>query len=318
MSPTVSASPTLDIVAIGEPLVEFNRTRPGEPDYRMGFGGDSSNCAIAAARQGARVGYWTALGTDGFGDALLELWRGEGIDVSRLLRRADAPTGIYFVDHDERGHRFTYYREGSAASRMRPEELPQDWLARARLLHLSGIGQAISTSACDTLFRAVEIVRAAGGRVAYDPNYRPRLWPLPRARAIVDATVALADIVLPGLEDARALTELEDPDAVCDHWLARGAGMVALTLGAEGCIVATGDRRLRLAGHRVEAVDATGAGDTFDGAFLAEWLRTGDVARAATWANAAAALATTGFGAVAPIPRRDAVERFLAGLDAPP
>lgn len=310
------ARATLDIIAIGEPLVEFNQTRPGEPEHRMGFGGDSSNCAIAAARQGARVGYWTALGADRFGDAFLELWRREGIDASRVPRRRDAPTGIYFVTHDEQGHHFSYYREGSAASRMRPDELPEDWLAAARLLHVSGIGQAISTSACDTLFRAVEIVRAAGGLISYDPNYRPRLWPLPRARAIVEATAAVTDILLPGLDDARALTGLEDPDAICDHWLSRGARIVALTLGAAGCVVATSGLRLRLPGHPVAAVDATGAGDTFDGAFIAEYLRTGDVARAAAYANAAAALATTGFGAVEPIPHRAAVERFLAAAQS--
>ncbi len=311
-------SAELDLVAIGEPLVEFNQTRPGEPAYRMGFGGDSSNCAIAAARQGARVGYWTALGADRFGDAFLRLWKSEGIDASRVLRRPDAPTGIYFVTHDAEGHHFSYYREGSAASRMRPGELPEEWLASARLLHLSGIGQAISTSACDTLFRAIEIARAHGRLVSYDPNYRARLWPLPRARAIVEATVALSDIVLPGLDDARALTGLGDPDAICDRWLGLGATIVALTLGADGCLVATAGTRVRIPGHRVEAVDATGAGDTFDGVFLAEYLRTGDIRRAAVRANAAAALATTGFGAVDPIPRRDAVDRFLreAGEDA--
>lgn len=306
----------LDLIAIGEPLLEFNQTRAGEPNYRLGFGGDSSNCAIAAARQGARVGYWTALGADRFGDAFVELWQAEGIDASRVLRRPDAPTGIYFVSHDATGHHFSYYRHGSAASRMQPEELPEDWLAAARLLHVSGIGQAISTSACDTLFRAIDIARAHGRLVSYDPNYRPRLWPLPRARAIVEATVALCDIVLPGLDDARALLGLEDPDRICDHWLARGAKIVALTLGADGCIVASAGTRLRLAGHRVKAVDATGAGDTFDGVFLAEYLKTGDIERAAVRANAAAALATTGFGAVEPIPRREAVDRFLGDLEA--
>lgn len=303
----------LDLVAIGEPLVEFAQIRDEPPEFRMGFGGDSSNCAIAAARQGAKVGYFTALGSDRFGDALMHLWQREGIDVSQVLRRSDAPTGIYFVTYDERGHHFTYVRDGSAASRLRPEDLPEAWIARARILHLSGIGQAISSSACDTLFRAVEIAKAAGALVAYDPNYRLRLWPLPRARAIIETTIELCDILLPGLDDARALTGLEDPEQICDRWLERGAKIVALTLGAQGCLVATADWRLRIGGHPVTAVDATGAGDTFDGAFLAEYLRTRDVARAATYANAAAALSTTGLGAIAPIPRREQVERFLAG-----
>ena len=87
---------------------------------------------------------------------------------------------------------------------------------------------------------------------------------------------------------------------------------VMLTLGDGGSAVATSQRRERLARHEVELVDATGAGDTFDGAFLVEYLRTGDVFASARWANAAAALAVTGFGAVAPMPRRDAVAKLLA------
>lgn len=304
---------SLDLVCIGEPLVELNQTRPGEPQLLLGHGGDTSNCAIAAARQGLRVGYWTRLGADAFGDSFVELWRREGIDVSMVPRDPAAATGAYFVGHGPRGHSFSYLRAGSAASRMRPEELPEGWLRQSRILHASAISQAISTSACDTVFRAFEIVREAGGIVAYDTNYRPRLWPVPRARAIVNEAARQATILLPGLDDARALTGLEDPDRIVDFYLGLGPSIVALTLGAAGALVATAEQRERLAPHRVRAVDATGAGDAFDGAFLAEYLRNGDPFAAGRWANAAAALATTGFGAVAPLPTRAEVERFLAG-----
>ncbi len=303
---------SLDLVAIGEPLVELNQIRPGEPQLLLGHGGDTSNCAIAAARLGARVGYWTRLGADAFGDAFVELWRQEGIDASRVVRDPEAPTGAYFVGHGPAGHSFSYLRSGSAAARMRPEELPEAWLRDARILHASAISQAISTSACDTVFRAFEIVRAAGGLVAYDTNYRSRLWPAPRARAIVTEAVRQADILLPGLDDAVALFGLEDPDRIADRFLVLGPRVVALTLGAKGALVATPERRERLAPHPVAAVDATGAGDAFDGAFLAEYRRTGDPFAAGRFANAAAALATTGFGAVAPLPRRVQVEALLA------
>lgn len=304
---------SLDLVCIGEPLVELNQTRPGEPELLLGHGGDTSNCAIAAARQGLRVGYWTRLGADAFGDTFMELWRREGVDASLVPRDPVAPTGAYFVGHGPAGHSFSYLRNGSAASRMRPEELPEAWLRQARILHASAISQAISSTACDTVFRAFEIVRSAGGIVAYDTNYRPRLWPAPRARAIVNEAARQATILLPGLDDARALSGLEDPDRIVDFYLGLGPSIVALTLGAAGALVATAERRERLAPHRVRAVDATGAGDAFDGAFLAEYLRTGDPFAAGRWANAAAALATTGFGAVAPLPTHAAVEAFLAG-----
>lgn len=304
---------SLDLVCLGEPLVELNQTRPERPELLLGHGGDTSNCAIAASRLGLRVGYWTRLGADPLGDGFLELWRTEGVDGSRVVRDPAAPTGVYIVTHSPEGHAFTYLRAGSAASRMRPEELPAEWLGASRALHVSAISQAISASACDTVFRAIEIVRAAGGLVAYDTNHRPRLWPAPRARAIVRETARMADILLPGLDDMRALLGLEAADAIVDELLALGPAVVALTLGAQGALVATAERRVRLAPHRVEAVDATGAGDAFDGAFLAEYLATGDPFAAGRFANAAAALATTGFGAVAPLPSRTAVQALLEG-----
>jgi 2-dehydro-3-deoxygluconokinase len=183
----------------------------------------------------------------------------------------------------------------------------------AKVLHASGISQAISSSAADAVFAAMKIAREAGVLVSYDTNLRLRLWPLDRARAIIHAAVALTDIVRPSLDDATLLTGLSDPDAVVDFYLRMGPKIVALTLGADGAIVATRERRERIQPIKVKPVDATGAGDMFDGAFLAEYLRTGDPFAAGRYANVAAALSTEGYGAVAPMPRRAAVEARLKG-----
>jgi 2-dehydro-3-deoxygluconokinase len=300
-----------EIVCLGEPMLEFNRQADGR--YLAGHGGDTSNCAIAAARQEASVGYLTSLGTDAFGDSFMGLWAAEGVDASQVRRDPGAPTAIYFVDHGEGGHRFTYLRAGSAASRMTPQSLPRDYIAGASVLHVSGISQAISESACDTVFEAIAIARAGGTTVSYDTNLRLQLWPLVRARAITHAAMRQCDIALPGLDDAIHLTGETDPDAIADFYLALGPGTVALTLGKAGTLVATPQRRERIPAREVAAVDATAAGDTFDGAFLAELLRCGDPFAAARYANAAAALSTLGYGAVSPMPRRPAVLAFLAG-----
>src|SRR4051812_39340656 len=145
-----------DIVALGEAMVEFNQTRPGEPQYLQGFGGDTSNAAIAAARAGARVAYLTRLGQDSFGDELRALWQREGVDTSGIERDACAPTGIYFVTHGPKGHEFSYRRAGSAASLMTPKWLPKEIVRGARILHVSGISLAISHSARDTVFAAIQ------------------------------------------------------------------------------------------------------------------------------------------------------------------
>lgn len=306
-----------DLLCMGEPMLEFNRQPPG-PDgrtlYLEGHGGDTSNAAIAAARQGASVGYVTAIGQDGPGDSLMALWAREGVDTGTVIRRPDAPTGIYLVTHDAAGHHFTFYRGGSAAARYRPEEVPEAAIRAARILHLSGISQAISDSACDAAFRAIGIAREAGVRVSYDTNLRLRLWPAARAAAVIHAAIGMADIALPSLDDATVLTGLADPDAVADFYL-RLCPLVVVKCGAAGCLVATRDRRERIAPHRVRAVDATGAGDTFAGAFLARTLAGEDPVAAARYANAAAALSTTGYGAVAPIPRAAEVLALLKGAE---
>ena len=301
----------IDILCFGEPLLEFNQ----QPDglYRAGHGGDTSNCAVAAARSGASVGVLAHVGADAFGDSFLALWKNEGVDVSLVKRSPEAHTGAYFVSHGPDGHQFTYLRAGSAASRIMPADLLAEALGQVKILHVSGISQAISENAADAVFEAIAIAKSAGARVSYDTNLRLQLWPIARARAVIHATVSMADIVLPGLDDARQLTGLTEPDAIVDFYLDRRAPIVALTLGAEGTLVATPERRERIPAFRVEARDATGAGDTFDGAFLAELLRSEDPFAAARYANAAAALSTTGYGAVEPMPRRAAIEAFIAG-----
>jgi 2-dehydro-3-deoxygluconokinase len=310
----------LDIIAIGEPLFELNQA-PGETVFRSGYGGDTSNAAVAAARQGARVGYVTAIGADQFGDAFMTLWRSEGIDVAAVKKSPVAHTGLYFVTHGPDGHVFSYMRAGSAASRLTPDDMPMEAIRQAKIVHASGVSQAISSSASDAVFHALRASRAANVTVSFDTNLRLRLWPLDRARAVIHAAAGLADILRPSLDDARQLTGLHDPDKIVDFYLSVGPKIVALTLGADGALVATQEKRERLPARPVTVVDATGAGDMFTGAFLAEYLRTGDPFAAGRYANVAAALSTQGYGAVAPMPKRAAVEsnighanRSISGL----
>jgi 2-dehydro-3-deoxygluconokinase len=294
-------------------MVEFNQTRPGEPQYLQGFGGDSSNMIIAAARSGARTAYATRLGDDEFGRMFLDLWKAERVDASGVGIDPQAHTAVYWVSHGAQGHVFSYLRAGSAASRMRPAELPLDLIRGAKFVHASGISMAISATASDTVLAAFEAARAAGAKVSFDSNLRLKLWPIARARAMIGAATALADCFFPSIDDARALSGLDDPDANLDWAHRLGAKQVFLKLGADGVIASDGSRRERIAGHRVNAVDATGAGDCFCGAALARLAAGDSLFDAARYANAAAALATTGFGAVAPLPRPDAVRKLLAG-----
>jgi 2-dehydro-3-deoxygluconokinase len=304
---------SLDILALGEPMVEFNQGgADGGRTYLQGFGGDTSNAAIAAARQGARVGYLSAVGDDVYGRMLRELWSRENVHHSGVRTDPLGFTAVYFVNHDDKGHHFSFFRKGSAASRMRPADLPLEQIRRAKVLHLSGISAAISDSACDTCFAAVDAARAAGVRVSFDTNLRLKLWPIERARAVMREFIRLSDICLPSLEDISAISGLEDPDALADFCLGLGAKTVALKLGERGALLVEGQQRIRLAPHPCKPVDATGAGDTFGGALLARLVAGDDLESAGRYAGVAAALSTQGYGAVEPIPRAEAVRAAMA------
>ena len=313
----------LDIVALGEAMVEFNQSQgqqPNEPPlYLQGFGGDTSNAILAAARAGARVGYLSRLGTDRWGERLMDLWLRENVDTAGLLRDAQAPTGMYFVSHDAQGHHFSYARAGSAASRMQAQDLAHwhDAIASSQWLHLSGITLAISVSACDTALAAMQHARSVGTRVALDSNLRLSLWPLARAQACIRQAAHFCDLFLPSLEDMTALTGLTQAQDIIAWSHAQGAAQVVLKLGAHGAIASDGQTQRAVPGHSVQAVDATGAGDCFAGNLLAR-LSAGDSLWDATaYANAAAALSVQGFGAVAPLPRYGAVLDLLMKAHAP-
>ena len=304
------------MLALGEPLLELNATVNGPLEssdaFSVGYGGDTSNFAIAAARAGGSVGYLTRIGDDAFGNVLLSLWEQEGVDTRYVVREPGGRTGIYFISRNPDGHAFTYYRADSPATRLRPEDVPEQAISESRLLHVTGITQAISPAACDTAFHAMQVARDHGTLVSYDPNYRPSLWPAERARATIMRSIELADVALPNIEEGRFLTGANDPEAIGEAFARRGPGVVVLKMGDRGVLVFSEGQSTFVEAHTVDAIDASGAGDTFDGAFCASLLEGAHPVEAARFAAVAAALTTTGFGAVRPIPHRADVDALRA------
>lgn len=302
----------IDILSMGEPMVEFSQTRGrDEATFLRGYGGDTSNFAVAAARQGAAVGYISAVGDDVNGGLLRSLWKAEGVDDSHVLIDPDAPTGIYFVTYDDKGHHFSFYRSGSAASRYAARSLPLDAIAGSRVFHFSGISLAISTASCDACYRAAAHAHASGVTVSFDTNLRLKLWSADRARAIMTDVMSSVDVCLPSHDDIVALTGVDDPDKIIDWILGLGPKVVALKLGDRGAIIADTNGRIRISPYPCHCVDATGAGDTFGGAFIARLVAGDGMRDAGHYAAAAAALSTEGYGAVKPIPRPAEVRRLL-------
>jgi 2-dehydro-3-deoxygluconokinase len=306
--------PKFDVIGLGEAMVEFNQTAAAEPNYLQGFGGDTSNAIIAAARAGARCAYATRIGADAWGDALLGLWSREGVSTRCVERDGVAPTAVYFVTHGKEGHQFSYLRAGSAASKMDVaflERGSKEAIAGAKWLHISGISFAISASACDTVFAAMAWARSRGVKISLDSNLRLALWPLDRAKACLQHAIGLSDLFLPSYDDVMLLSGLCVPEEIVKWSHDLGAGTVVLKLGEEGVLASDGASAFRVAAHVVSPIDATGAGDCFAGNLLARLAAGVALKDAVVYANAAAALSVRGFGAVAPLPTAAEVNALL-------
>ena len=316
MPPTSShRREALDLVVLGEALVEFSQLDDdaGAQTYRQGFAGDSTFFAVAAARQGARVAHIGALGHDIHGEMLRDLWDRENIDRSGIRTDADAPTAISFRVAGTHGRQQHDFRRGSAASRTLPRDLPRPLMARARMLHLSGVSLAIGTQACDTGFAAIELAHDAGARVSFDTRFDRRLWSLPRARAVTREALRLCQVALAGYDDMVALAGIERPEGIVDHCLDHGAEVVALKLGVRGAIVANATERHHIRASPVRPVDDRGAGDVFGGAFVARLLAGDPLLAAGRYAAAAAGLALKGGSGIDAIPRAAAVRKAMGG-----
>lgn len=285
-----------EIICLGEPLVEFNHQADGT--FLQGVGGDVSNVAIAAARNGASVGLSTNIGNDFFGHHLLQFWKATGVDTTGVNILENEDTGVYFVTHDANGHHFTYRRKGSAASKFSENDLRFRLIETCQVLYASGITLAVSPSLRKAAFRAIERGKRSGKTVAFDPNLRTALWPLEEARSVTHEAMKLCDIALPGLDDARILTGLDDPMDIVAFYHDLGAEIVALTLGRDGVLLSQPGHYQFIPGRAVNAVDATGAGDCFNGVFLSTYTANRNALSAAVTANEEAAASTTKYGAV--------------------
>ena len=308
------ASANIDIVCMGEAMVEFTRMNRSKNEalYIRGLGGDTSNCAISAARQGVKVAYLSAVGDDQFGKIAIDTWLTEGIDVSQVFVDPNSPTGIYFIDPVPKGRNFTYYRMGSAASRMSSISSSQTILSRTAILHLSAITQAISIAPNEPSFEAIDIVKKNGGRISYDTNLRLNLWGLEEARRVINKTLTQADILLPSLDEAQILTGLDNKEDILNFYLQFEPEILALKCGSEGAIVIFEGRKEYIPALKVNAIDTSGAGDTFAGAFLAQIIQGESPFEAARFAVVASGISVQGYGAMAPIPNRKQVLRAMA------
>jgi 2-dehydro-3-deoxygluconokinase len=273
-----------DLLGLGECMVELFADGPlgTAPALRRAFGGDVLNSLVAATRLGGRCGFISRVADDPFGPAMRQAWADEGMDVSHApLTSGD--NGVYFISVADNGEReFSYRRRDSPASQYTVADLDEAYIAASHMLLLSGITQALSGTMRQATLAAAQMAHRHGVLVAFDPNYRPRLWApqggLQAARAALREVAPFVDWLLPSHpadsvllgDDALALPADDFAGAAqaLEGFAALGPA-VALKLGPRGCLLRTVAGSTHVEGVSAEKVlDTTGAGDLWNGRFL--------------------------------------------------
>jgi 2-dehydro-3-deoxygluconokinase len=311
----------MDVITLGEMMVMLVATEAGPlraiETFRKHVAGSEANVAIGLARLGHRPGWISRLGTDEFGTYIRNFLRGEGVDVSRVIFDAEHPTGIAFKERRELGaRRVIYYRRGSAASFLSPADLEAKYFAGTRYFHFSGITPALSASCHETVLAAVELARAAGALVSFDPNVRLRLMSADAWRHVLRELLPICDIVMPGLDEAQLVTGESDALKAAEAIQALGPRLVLVKLGAEGSLALSeaGVERVPTI-HLERIVDPVGAGDGFAAGFLSGRLRGLSIAESLRLGNLVGASAMSVSGDVEGLPSLEEVEALESSRD---
>jgi 2-dehydro-3-deoxygluconokinase len=249
---------------------------------------------IALARLGYKTGWISRLGNDEFGRYIRYALQGEGIDLSQVTTDELLPTGILFKEqyHNPNPNVY-YYRKNAAVTAITAQLINPDYLAQAKILHLTGITPALSAGAREAVFEAIRIAREHSMMVSFDPNLRLKLWDADIARETLLEMACYADIIFPGDDEAEFLLGTRDHYEICCQFHALGCKIVVLKLGKDGCLISDGKEFVRVDGYHVHhLVDTVGAGDGFAAGFLAGVLEQKTLRECGELANGVGAMAT--------------------------
>ena len=314
----------MHITALGEILIDYTpmpRSAAGMQVFEQNPGGAPANVLACAVKLGRETAFIGKVGCDMQGEFLRQTVVDAGIDARGLISDPEAFTTLAFVSLSESGERsFAFARKPGADTRLRADELDEALLTDTAVLHIGSLSLTDEPARGATL-KAIEIAKQAGAIISYDPNYRALLWPskeaaMERMRSVLDAV----DIIKISDEETALLTDAEAPEEAAEKLLAQGIPVVMVTLGADGALVATREGMQRVAGFKSDAVDTTGAGDSFWGGVLTCLTESGkrpaeltlaEAAAFARFGNAVAALCVRKRGAIPAMPEREAVLELL-------
>lgn len=308
----------MDVITFGESMVVFSPNTNGPlrhvHTFTKSLGGAESNFASAIAKLNHSAGWFSRVSDDEFGRFVISAIKAEGVDTSRVIFDKDNPTGLLFKERYQRSNpNVYYYRNNSAASNLSPEDIDEEYIKQAKILHITGITAALSESARKTVYKAIEIAKANNVLVSFDPNIRLKLWSIEEAKKVLIDIGNKADIIMPGLDEAELLLGLKDKDDVCDYFLSKEAKIVVVKLGAQGCYIKDKKEGVLVPGYNVSDLiqDTAGAGDGFAAGFISGYLENLTLKEIGEYANGVGAMATLVPGDMEGYPYYDQLMEFI-------
>lgn len=315
----------IDVTALGEVLIDFTdagTSANGQKLFERNPGGAPANVLVALQRLGRSTAIIGKVGDDMHGEFLREVLDENGVNTQGLITDPDAFTTLAFVALSDEGERsFSFARKPGADTRLTSGEVDRGIIEESRIFHMGSLSLTDEPARSASLV-ALARAKAAGCVASYDPNYRASLWTSEEeAAAQMRSVVEHMDVVKISAEECALLTDEAEPAAAAKAILAQGPSIVVVTLDAEGAYVACADGDRTVPSFRAEAVDTTGAGDSFWGGFLCALVESGkaptecgieDAAAFVRFGNAVASLCVRGRGGIPAMPSREAVEELLA------
>ena len=319
----------IDIVTMGELLIDFTPggiNSKGMKMFTQNPGGAPANVLAMNAHLGGKTAFIGKVGQDAFGVFLRDVLKENGIDTSGLVLDPTAPTTLAFVHLDEKGDRsFSFYRSPGADQMLTPKEVALHLIDDCGVFHFGSVSLTHDPSR-SAVFHAAEYAKKQCKLVSFDPNIRPMLWEdMEDARIQIERAMKYADILKVSEEEMTFLTGTQDLDAGSKYLLDKGMALVLVSLGDQGAYFRNHSSFGCVSGYPVNAVDTTGAGDAFIGAFLWKakrmireelaFMNPVQMKQMVKFANAAGALTTTGSGAIPAMPSLERIQSFMNEME---
>lgn len=308
----------VEVITIGEILVEVMRKKVGVPFHVTGDfvgpfpSGAPAIFADAVANLGKSSSIIGAVGKDGFGEQILKRLKSDGVDTSTILKTDELSTGVAFVTYFKDGSRsFIYHMENSAAGIVSSEDVKKSYFQDADAIHINGCTLTMGEKMRKACYKGVELAQENDMIISLDPNIRPELGSIEEVREILSPILSPADIVAPGVDEAKKITGKDTEKQAVEELISSGVKVVALKRGSKDCTLYDGKESIDFPSYDVEEVDPTGAGDAFSAAMVVGKLENMKLERLGKFANATGAKAVTEKGPMEGIAKREEIEKMI-------